>query len=226
MDARIAVLASGAGTNLQALLDDPHVGRSIVLVVSDNADAKALDRARSHRIKAVALEPGHYRSREDFDDHLERLLEEEAIEFVLLAGYMRILGPRVVGAFRNRILNVHPALLPAFRGSHPVSDALAWGVKITGATVHIVDEEVDHGPVVLQEPVPVLDDDDEETLHRRIQAVEHRIFPHAARLLAEGRLRVDGRRVHVLPDGDPARELTSVGSAADDDAGAGPGRST
>ena len=119
---------------------------------------------------------------------------------MLLAGYMRILGPATVGRFPDAILNVHPSLLPAFPGAHAVQDALDWGVKVTGATVHFVDEEVDHGPIVVQEPVLVLPDDDEHALHLRIQAVEHRLFPHAARLLAEGRLKVEGRRVHVLPE--------------------------
>jgi phosphoribosylglycinamide formyltransferase-1 len=200
VDARIAVLASGAGTNLQALLDDPQVGPQIVLVVSDRARAVALERARARAVKAVALEPSNYTSRDEFDRALTGLLEEEAIEFVLLAGYMRILGASTVRAFRDRILNVHPSLLPAFPGARSVRDALDWGVKVTGATVHLVDEEVDHGPVVLQEPVLVLPDDDERALHQRIQAVEHRLLPRAARLLAEGRLKVEGRLVHVLDD--------------------------
>jgi phosphoribosylglycinamide formyltransferase-1 len=200
VEARIAVLASGAGTNLQALLDDPQVGPSVALVVSDKPGAGALERARIRGVKAVVLEPSHYESREEFDRALTGLLEEEAIEFVLLAGYMRILGASTVQAFRDRILNVHPSLLPAFPGSHPVRDALAWSVKVTGATVHIVDEDVDHGPIVLQEPVLVLPDDDERSLHQRIQAVEHRLFPQAARLLAAGRLKVEGRMVHILGD--------------------------
>ncbi len=198
MDARIAVLASGTGTNLQALLDDPHVGHSIVLVVSDKPGAGALDRARARGVKAVVLNPGHYASREEFDHALTSLLEDEAVEFVLLAGYMRIVGAATVRAFRDRILNVHPSLLPAFPGAHSVQDALAWGMRVTGATVHLVDEEVDHGPIVLQEPVLVLPDDDERSLHVRIQEVEHRLFPQAARLLAEGRLKIEGRLVHVL----------------------------
>jgi phosphoribosylglycinamide formyltransferase 1 len=200
VEARIAVLASGAGTNLQALLDDPHVGPQVALIVSDRPGAGALVRARARGVKAVALEPSNYVSREGFDRALTGLLEEEAIEFILLAGYMRILGASTVQAFRDRILNVHPSLLPAFPGAHPVRDALAWGVKATGATVHLVDEEVDHGPIVLQESVLILQDDDERSLHERIQAVEHRLFPRAARLLAEGRLKIEGRLVHVLGD--------------------------
>jgi len=200
VDARIAVLASGAGSNLQALLDDPLIGTSVVLVVSDRPGAAALDRARSRGIKTIVLAPAHYASREAFDHSLTMLLEEEAIEFVVLAGFMRILGPETVRAFRDRIMNVHPALLPAFPGAHAVQDALKWGVRMTGATVHLVDEEVDHGPIVLQEPVPVLPDDDERSLHLRIQAVEHRLLPRAARLMAEGRLKVEGRFVHILDD--------------------------
>ena len=200
MDARIAVLASGAGSNLQALLDDPQVGSSIVLVVSDRSNAEALDRARKRRIRAVALEPAHYESREGFDGALAGLLEQEGIEFVLLAGYMRILGPKVVSAFHERILNVHPSLLPAFPGAHAVRDALDWGARMTGATVHLVDEEVDHGPIVLQEAVPVLPGDDESSLHDRIKEVEHRLYPLAARLLAESRLKIEDRRVHILDD--------------------------
>lgn len=204
MDARIAVLASGAGSNLQALLDDPVVGPSVILVVSDRPRAGALDRGRAEGIKSLVLEPAHYATREQFDRSLTALLEEEAIEFVVLAGYMRILGPETVRAFRDRIMNVHPALLPNFPGAHAVRDALAWGVKVTGATVHLVDEEVDHGPIVLQESVPVMPDDDERSLHLRIQAVEHRLLPQAVRLMAQGRLKVEGRLVHVLAESERA----------------------
>jgi phosphoribosylglycinamide formyltransferase 1 len=200
VDSRIAVLASGAGSNLQALLDDSVVGPCIVLVVSDRPDAFALERARGRGVRAVVLEPAHYGSRDEHDLALEHLLEEEGVEYVLLAGYMRVLGRNVVRAFDGRVLNVHPALLPAFPGAHSVPEALAWGVALTGATVHLVDEQVDHGPIVLQEAVVVLEDDDEATLHARIQEVEHRLFPRAARLLIEDRLRIEGRRVRVLAD--------------------------
>jgi phosphoribosylglycinamide formyltransferase-1 len=209
VDARIAVLASGAGSNLQALLDDPAVGPSIVLVVSDNPEAFALERARARGVRAVVLEPSHYGTRSDHDLALEHLLEEEGIEFVLLAGYMRVLGPNVVRAFEGRVLNVHPALLPAFPGAHSVRDALEWGVALTGATVHLVDEHVDHGPIVLQEAVAVLEDDEERSLHARIQEAEHRLFPLAARLLVEGRLRVEGRHVRIL-DGRPVSVVAAI----------------
>ena len=200
MDARIAVLASGAGSNLQALLHDPRVGPSVVLVLSDRPNAGALEKARLHRVKAVILEPAHYPSREAFDHALCGLLEEEGIEYVLLAGYMRILGPEVIRSFPERILNVHPSLLPAFPGAHAPRDAIAWGAQLTGVTVHLVDEEVDHGPIVLQEAVAIMPDDDETTLHQRIQQVEHRLYPHAAALLATGRLKVDGRRVLIMEE--------------------------
>lgn len=198
MDPRIAVLASGTGSNLQALLDDPHVGPRIALVVSDRRDAGALGRARDRGVEAVALEPSAYGSRPEHDAAIASLLEQRGIDVVLLAGYMRILGPAVVRAFPERILNVHPSLLPAFPGARAPRDAIEWGVRVTGVTVHLVDEEVDHGPIVAQEAVEVLPDDDERTLHARIQSVEHRVFPAAARLLTEGRLKVEGRRVHVL----------------------------
>jgi phosphoribosylglycinamide formyltransferase-1 len=198
VDARIAVLASGAGTNLQTLLDDPLTRHWVVLVASDRPEAVALDRARARGIKTVVLAAEEHRSREAIDRSLIRMLEDEAIEFVVLAGFMRILGPEFVGAFSGRILNVHPALLPAFPGARAVRDALAWGVKLTGATVHLVDEEVDHGPIVLQESVRVHPGDDEASLHRRIQAVEHRLLPEAVRLLVEGSLVVEGRSVRVM----------------------------
>jgi phosphoribosylglycinamide formyltransferase 1 len=197
VDARLAVLASGAGTNLQFLLDDPVVGPAVVLVVSDRSTAGALDRARAAGVRAVHLDPAEHGSRQALDLALVGFLRSERIDAVCLAGYMRILGPAVIRAFPDRILNVHPSLLPAFPGAHAVRDALAWGVRVTGCTVHIVDEEVDHGPIVAQEPVPVLDGDDEASLHARIQDAEHRLYPQAARALVEGRLRVDGRCVRT-----------------------------
>jgi phosphoribosylglycinamide formyltransferase-1 len=198
MDVRIAVLVSGTGTNLQALLDDPHIGPGVVLVVSSKPDAAALERAREHGIPTEVVEPRSYETREAHDAALRDLLEREGIEFVLNAGYMRILTPVAVRPHEGRWLNIHPSLLPAFPGAHPVRDALEWGAKVTGVTIHFVDEEVDHGPIVMQESVPVFPDDDEETLHARVQEVEHRLYPRAARLLVEGKLKVEGRRVHVL----------------------------
>ncbi len=198
MDVRVAVLASGSGTNLQALLDDPVVGPWIVLVVSDRAGATALERARSRGVAAEFLDPSRHPDRAGYGKALVALLEAAAIEYVALAGFMRILSPDVVRAFGGRMLNVHPSLLPAFPGAHAVREALAWGARVSGVTVHLVDEEVDHGPIVLQESVPVMPGDDEGSLHARIQEVEHRLYPRAVRLLAEGRLKVEGRVVHIL----------------------------
>ncbi len=196
----MAVLASGAGTNLQALLDDRVVGPWIALVVSDRSGAAALERARSRGVRAEFLDPAAHPGRTEFGAALLALLERESIEFVVLAGFMRILAPEVVRAFEGRILNIHPSLLPAFPGAHAVREALAWGARVSGVTVHLVDEEVDHGPIVLQEPVAMEPGDDEANLHARIQEVEHRLYPRAVRLLVEGRLKLEGHVVHVLGD--------------------------
>ena len=202
MSERVAVLVSGSGTNLQALLDDPVVGPQIALVVSDRPGAYALSRAEARGVRALVLAPGEGWSRDDYDRAFLDVLQTDGIDVLLLAGFLRIVGPLVIQAFRDRILNIHPALLPAFPGMHAERNALDWGVRVTGVTVHFVDEEVDHGAVVLQEPVIVLPDDDEDSLHKRIQEVEHRLYPRASRLLLEGRLKVEGRRVHILVEED------------------------
>jgi phosphoribosylglycinamide formyltransferase 1 len=200
VSARVAVLASGEGTNLQALLDDPEVGPSVVLALSDRSDAGALERARARSVEAAHVDPAAFADREAFDHAVLEVLRDREVDVVALAGYMRILGPELVGAFRGRMLNVHPSLLPAFPGGQAVAEALAWGVKVTGVTVHVVDEEVDHGPVVFQEAIEVLPDDDWDTLEARVHEVEHRLLPAAVRALAEGRLQVDGRVVRVLEE--------------------------
>ena len=197
----MAVLASGTGSNLQALLDHSRVGPAVRLVVSDRADAKALDRARTAGVEAVHHDPSAFATRDAHDEALAFLLRGRGIELICLAGYMRILSPVIVRAFWGRMLNVHPALLPAFPGAHAVRDALAWGVKLTGCTVHVVDEEVDHGPILAQEAVPVLDDDDEASLLARIQEAEHRLYPLVVRDMIQGRIRVEGRRVTRQEDG-------------------------
>jgi phosphoribosylglycinamide formyltransferase-1 len=202
VDARIAVLISGTGTNLQALLDDPHVGPCVALVVSSKHGAFGLDRAARSGVPTLVVDPGDHGTREEHDAALLKVLEDASIEFVLLAGYMRILTAGFVRRFEGRMLNIHPSLLPAFPGSRPVQDALEHGAKITGLTVHFTDADVDHGPIVFQEPVLIHPDDDEESLHTRIQELEHRVYPRVARLLIEGRLKVEGRRVHVLDEGD------------------------
>ena len=195
--ARVAVLASGAGTNLQALLDDPVVGPWVVLAISDREGARALDRARARSIEAVHVDPAAFGDRVAFDHAMIEILRDRAVDLVALAGYMRIVGPELVGAFPNRILNVHPALLPAFPGTSAVTDVLAWGAKVTGVTVHLVDDEVDHGPIVLQEAIEVRPDDTRDALEERIHEVEHRLLPSAVRALGEGRLVIEGRIVRV-----------------------------
>jgi phosphoribosylglycinamide formyltransferase-1 len=201
-DPRVAVLASGEGTNVQALLDDPVVGPWIVMVLSDRAGAGALARARARGVRAVHVDPVAFDDRAAFDLAVLDLLRAQEIDIVALAGFMRVVGPKVVGAFDGRIVNVHPALLPAFPGTSAVADALAWGSKVTGVTVHLVDEEIDHGPIVFQEPVRVEPDDDWDALEARVHEAEHRLLPAAVRAIAEGRLVVDGRRVRVL-EGEP-----------------------
>jgi len=197
VDARIAVFASGSGTNLQALLDDHVIRPWIALVVSDRAEAYALQRARAAGVETLVLDR---RTTGAFDAALVPPLRERDIDTVVLAGFMRVVGPAFVSAFDGRILNVHPALLPSFPGAHAVADALAYGAKVTGVTVHLVDEEVDHGPVVFQGAIAIHEDDVWDTLEPRVHEVEHRLLPAAVRALVEGRLKVEGRRVHVLDE--------------------------
>jgi phosphoribosylglycinamide formyltransferase 1 len=194
---RVAVLASGEGTNVQALLDDPFVGPWMVLVLSDRPGARALARARERGVRAEHVDPDAHPDRGAFDRAVLEMLRSEQVDIVALAGFMRVVGPEIVGAFDGRIVNVHPALLPAFPGTSAVADALAWGSKVTGVTVHLVDEEVDHGPIVFQEPVRVDPDDDWDALEARVHEAEHRLLPAAVRAIAEDRLVVDGRRVRV-----------------------------
>lgn len=200
MELRVAVLASGEGTNLQAILDDPVLRPHVVLVVSDRPEARALRRAEEVGVEALLLSPADHEGRLEYDRALREALESRAVDVIVLAGFMRILGPELVKAFPDRIVNVHPALLPAFPGTEAIAQALDWGSKVTGVTVHLVDEEVDHGPIVMQEAVSVEHDDDESTLAERIHAVEHRLLPAAIRALLEGRLQLQGRRVRIEED--------------------------
>jgi phosphoribosylglycinamide formyltransferase 1 len=197
MEGRIAVLASGEGTNLQAILDDPVLRPRVAMVVSDRPAAGALRRAADAGIRAEFIDPAGHPDRAAYDRALIDLLAVERIDVLALAGYMRILGADVVAEFPGRILNVHPALLPSFPGTSAVADALAWGAKVTGVTVHVVDEEVDHGPIVLQEAIDVAGDDDWDSLEARVHDVEHRLLPAALKALLEGRIRIEGRRAVV-----------------------------
>jgi len=196
---KVGVLVSGRGSNLQALIEAQQrgqLGGEIALVVSNVESAPALERAQAAGIQ-TALRDHRGRQREEFDADLVTLLRRRDVELVCLAGYMRLLSPLFVRAFPGRILNVHPALLPAFPGRDAQKQALEHGVKVSGATVHLVDEGLDSGPIVLQEAVPVLWNDTVENLAARILQAEHRIYPRAVRLMLEGRCRLDGRRVIV-----------------------------
>ena len=197
MDGRIAVLASGVGSNLQALIDDQYCGQRIALVVSDRPQAHALDRARDAGIETAVVEFGSFPDREAFSAAIVDLLRAQDITHVALAGFMRVLSPVFIEAFRGRILNLHPSLLPAFPGASAVQDALDWGAKVTGVTVHLVDEELDGGPIVLQEAIPILHSDDWPTLEARINDLEHRLFRVAVRAMVEGRIEVHGRRAMI-----------------------------
>jgi phosphoribosylglycinamide formyltransferase 1 len=207
-DKRVVVLVSGHGSNLQALLDaaaERGSGMTVVLVGADRPGAFGLERARRAGVDTAVVRPADHPDRPSFDLALRDLVAAARPDVVCLAGFMRILGPAFVGAFPDRILNTHPSLLPAFRGANAVRDALAYGVKVTGCTVHLVDEQVDHGPVLFQAAVPVEPGDDEDRLHGRIKQEEHRLLPLAVRLVAEGRVRVEGRRARIVAAEEVAR---------------------
>ena len=194
---RIGVLISGRGSNLQALIDAAskgELGGEIAIVISNVEKATGLERARKAGI-AAEFHPQGDLGREDHDQHLVELLRERGVALVCLAGYMRILSSRFIEAFRGRILNIHPSLLPAFVGLRAQEQAFRHGAKVSGATVHLVDEGLDSGPIVLQEAVTVEDDDDAESLAARILEAEHRIYPRAVRLILDGRYRIAGRRL-------------------------------
>ena len=198
---RLGVLISGSGTNLENIaekIEGGYLRARIAVVISDREDAYGLVRARRHGLQAVVLDPGSFPDRVSFDRELVRILRENGVDLVVLAGYMRLVSPEFVEAFRNRIMNIHPALLPSFPGTSGVADALAYGVKVSGVTVHFIDEGLDTGPIILQEAVPVLPGDDVASLHERIHGVEYRLYPEAIRLFCEGRLRVEGRQVRIL----------------------------
>lgn len=202
MNRRLGVLISGRGSNLQAIIDATRDGRLdavVAIVVSNRADAPGLQRARDAGIPTAVIDHRAFPSREAFDRALVDELCRHDVALVCLAGFMRLLGPAFLQAFPDRILNIHPSLLPAFPGLHAQRQAFEYGVKITGATVHLVTAELDAGPIVLQAAVPVRPDDTEETLAARILVEEHRIYPEAIRIVLDGRWRIDGRRFLVEP---------------------------
>lgn len=200
MGVNIAVLCSGNGSNFQAIVDASKkklFDAEIKLMVCDNKSAFALKRAKKESIPTLLVVRKNFNSTADFEDKIINQLENDNIDLICMAGFMRILSPKFVGKFKNRILNVHPTLLPSFKGAHGIKDAFDYGVKATGVSVHFVTEEMDFGPIILQEPARVEGDDTIQTLERKIHAIEHILYPEAIRLFTEGRLQVRGRKVKL-----------------------------
>lgn len=212
---RIAVLASGTGSNLKIILEHAASGRLEVtpaLVLSNNPEAEALEHARAHGVP-VWSRTHRGVAREYFDAEMIAAIREAGAEAVILAGYMRILSLGFIKEFAGRILNIHPAILPSFSGASGVKDALDYQVRLTGCSVHFVDEIMDNGPVVIQAAIPVCADDDPADVLPRIQAMEHRIYPQAVQWLAQGRLRVNGRKVTILPKPGASLRMASIGES-------------
>lgn len=207
----LGVLVSGSGTNLQAILDRVMAKRldaRVAIVVSNRPAVRALERAAAAGVPSCVVDHRTFARREVFDAALVEKLREAGVELVVLAGFDRLVSRVLLEAFAQRVINIHPGLLPAFKGLHAQRDALEYGVKLAGATVHLVDEETDHGPIIVQGAVAVRPDDTEETLRDRILAVEHEIYPAAIQLFAEGRIEVRGRRVVVR--GEPPGTASSL----------------
>ncbi len=203
---KIGVLGSGSGSNMQSIVDEIEAGRldaEVRVVLADVPDAKILDRAKRHGIPCQYLDCAPWKTKLEgpAEDRCIEILKAAGVDTVVLAGFMRIVKPKLLAAFPNRVLNIHPALLPAFPGVHSWTQALDYGCKVAGVTVHFVDGGTDTGPIIVQKAVPVLEDDTPETLHARIQVEEHKAFPEALALLAAGRLSVEGRRVRIDPAG-------------------------
>jgi phosphoribosylglycinamide formyltransferase-1 len=204
---KLGVLVSGGGTNLQAIIDscrDHRIDAEIALVVSNNPQAGALDRCRQANVPTRVIDNREFTDRESFDAAIVAALKEAGVELVCLAGFMRLITPSFLDAFPGRVMNIHPALLPAFPGLHVQRKALDYGARFSGCTVHFVDAGCDTGPIIIQAVVPILDNDDEPTLAARILQQEHLIYPRAIQLFAEGRLHVEGRRVRIDPPAAPA----------------------
>jgi phosphoribosylglycinamide formyltransferase 1 len=197
---KIGVLASGRGSNFQSILDAIAKGKlraDITILITDNPSAYAIERAKKNRIEFLVMRPSAYSSREEYYSKIAGELRKRDAELIVLAGFMRIVGRALIDAFPARIMNIHPALLPSFPGLHGQQQALEYGVRISGCTVHFVDEGMDTGPIIIQAAVPVLQGDTEETLSARILECEHEIYPEAIRLFAEGRIEVRGRHVQI-----------------------------
>jgi phosphoribosylglycinamide formyltransferase-1 len=196
----IGVLASGRGSNFQSIIDNTESGyidAKIAVLITDKPDAYAIERAKKHGIESLVIVPKDFPDKDSYYSHIADELEKRGVELVVLAGFMRVVGKPLINRYPNRIMNIHPALLPSFPGLHGHKDAIDYGVKISGCTVHFVDEGVDTGPIIIQAAVPAYEDDTEDSLSERILKQEHRIFPLAIRLFAEGRIKVIGRKVSI-----------------------------
>jgi len=197
---KLGVLISGSGSNLQSIIDNIENGSLkavIKIVISNKPDAFGITRAKKHGIPFVVLKNGDFKSKEDFDSELIKILKDNSVDLVVLAGFMRIISPAFLKAFEQKIMNIHPALLPSFPGLHGQKQAFDYGVKFSGCTVHFVDEGVDTGSIIIQSVVPVLDDDTEETLAARILKEEHKIYPQAIQLFADGKIEIKGRKIRI-----------------------------
>jgi phosphoribosylglycinamide formyltransferase-1 len=197
---KFAVFASGFGSNLQAIIDAVKAGEitaELALVFSDNRKAHALKRAEEAGIKTLVLDPKHYAARQSYDRDIIIHLKEQAIDFIVLAGYMRLLTPFFIKNFPMKVMNIHPSLLPSFKGLEGVKDTFTYGAKLAGVTVHFVDEKMDHGPIILQEAVKIAENDTLETLTEKVHKLEHKIYPKAVQLFVEGRLKIKGRKVQI-----------------------------
>ena len=201
---KIAVLVSGGGSNLQSIIDSVESGTlkvEIVLVLSNKEGAFGLERAAKHQIPTAVIKHGEFQDREAFETRLMEVIDGHGAELVVLAGFMRVLTPHFVNHYHHRIMNIHPALLPSFPGTHGQKQALDYGVRYAGCTIHFVDEGTDTGPIIMQAVVPILPDDTEGNLSARILVEEHRIYPESLRLWSEGRLLIEGRKVRILGEG-------------------------
>lgn len=199
---KLGVLISGGGTNLQEIIDrigDGTLDAEIAVVISSKADAYGLERAKKADIRAVFLNPKGYAGRHEYNQAIAEELLRSGVELVVMAGYMRLLGKEVLDAFPDKVINLHPALLPSFPGGHGIGDAFAYGVKVAGITVHFADDKYDTGPIIAQTPVVVLEDDTLESLEERIHEAEHKLLPQVIQLISENRIYIEGRRVRIDP---------------------------
>jgi len=198
----IAIFASGSGSNFQAIAEEMKAGNipgaEIALLVCDNPEAYALERAKGLGVPVFVIERKEFASRSEYEKKIIEELEKNSVELIVLAGYMRLVGSDILGKYKNKVLNIHPALLPSFKGTEGIKDAFEYGAKITGPTVHFVDEEVDHGPIILQATVEITETDTLDSLAEKIHKEEHRIYPEAIRLFVEGKLKIEDRKVRIL----------------------------